>query len=130
MPRVPWSSFKGMLFSPGLRMLFFEVPILQKLRQVSRLSLKLYLRLPKTQEDLFLRSSEGITFFNWFLDIAQFPAMLVGYTGEILVNYLPHAVSALLHHIRTRESLTEKMTVRGTMVRSEVCNSWCYCLES
>ena len=24
----------------------------------------------------------------------------------------------------------EKMTVRGTMVRSEVCNSWCFCLES
>ena len=23
-----------------------------------------------------------------------------------------------------------KMTVRGTMVRSEVCNSWCFCLES
>ena len=24
----------------------------------------------------------------------------------------------------------KKMTVRGTMVRSEVCNSWCFCLES
>ena len=23
-----------------------------------------------------------------------------------------------------------KMTVRGTMVRSEVCNSWCFCLGS
>ena len=23
-----------------------------------------------------------------------------------------------------------KMTVRGTMVRSEVCNSWCFCLVS
>ena len=23
-----------------------------------------------------------------------------------------------------------KMTVRGTMLRSEVCNSWCFCLES
>ena len=64
-------------------MLFFEVTILRKLRQVSRLSLKLYLRLPKTQEDLFSRSSEGGTFSNWFLDIVQFLAMLVGYTGEI-----------------------------------------------
>ena len=25
---------------------------------------------------------------------------------------------------------TRKMTVRGTMLRSEVCNSWCFCLES
>ena len=25
---------------------------------------------------------------------------------------------------------SSKMTVRGTMVRSEVCNSWCFCLES
>ena len=25
--------------------------------------------------------------------------------------------------------ISEKMTVRGTMVRSEVCNSWCFCLE-
>ena len=24
----------------------------------------------------------------------------------------------------------QKMTVRGTMVRSEVCNSWCFCLGS
>ena len=24
----------------------------------------------------------------------------------------------------------KKMTVRGTMVLSEVCNSWCFCLES
>ena len=27
-------------------------------------------------------------------------------------------------------NLEIKMTVRGTMVRSEVCNSWCFCLES
>ena len=27
-------------------------------------------------------------------------------------------------------SILSKMTVRGTMVRSEVCNSWCFCLES
>ena len=26
--------------------------------------------------------------------------------------------------------LNKKMTVRGTMVRSEVCNSWCFCLGS
>ena len=25
---------------------------------------------------------------------------------------------------------TETMTVRGTMVRSEVCNAWCFCLGS
>ena len=35
--------FRGILFSLGWRMLFFEVTILQKFRQVSRLSLKLYL---------------------------------------------------------------------------------------
>ena len=29
-----------------------------------------------------------------------------------------------------REMMRIKMTVRGTMVRSEVCNSWCFCLES
>ena len=27
-------------------------------------------------------------------------------------------------------ALLPTMTVRGTMVRSEVCNSWCFCLES
>ena len=26
--------------------------------------------------------------------------------------------------------ITLKMTVRGTMVRSEVCNAWCFCLGS
>ena len=30
----------------------------------------------------------------------------------------------------TYASLWSKITVRGTMVRSEVCNSWCFCLES
>ena len=65
--------------------------------------------MPKTQEDLFsdhkreehfsqiIRGKKNVsydqreenfsqimrTFFKWFLDIAQFPAMLVGYTGEI-----------------------------------------------
>ena len=31
---------------------------------------------------------------------------------------------------RMRTTTTTKMTVRGTMVRSEVCNFWCFCLES
>ena len=31
---------------------------------------------------------------------------------------------------RTLSCIKLKMTVRGTMVRSEVCNSWCFCLES
>ena len=33
-------------------------------------------------------------------------------------------------HQKTLEEEFKKMTVRGTMVRSEVCNSWCFCLES
>ena len=31
---------------------------------------------------------------------------------------------------KNQRATTVKMTVRGTMVRSEVCNSWCFCLES
>ena len=43
--------------------------------------------------NIFLRSQEERKFFKWFLDIVQFLAMLVGYTGgKIMVNYLPHAV--------------------------------------
>ena len=35
------------------------------------------------------------------------------------------------HELRKKTTKTKKkMTVRGTMVRSEVCNSWCFCLES
>ena len=32
--------------------------------------------------------------------------------------------------VGSETSSKRKMTVRGTMVRSEVCNSWCFCLES
>ena len=30
------------------------------------------------------------------------------------------------HHTTDKYKVMKKMTVRGTMVRSEVCNSWCF----
>ena len=77
--------------SPSDEMLFFEVTILPKFGKVSRLSLKLYLKV-KIANFKNTRRSFPINISNWIPDITQFPAMLVGFSGEIAVNYLLHAV--------------------------------------
>ena len=46
--------------------------------------------------------------------------------NEVKKNYITFMENPLQGGI----SYLSKMTVRGTMVRSEVCNSWCFCLES
>ena len=43
-----------------------------------------------------------------------------------IINFHPSAYQTDL----SLSAMKVKMTVRGTMVRSEVCNSWCFCLES
>ena len=56
------------------------------------------------------------------------------YWWLLLLRQLEVALFEMLpavHHLHLHLHLHEKkMTVRGTMVRSEVCNSWCFCLES
>ena len=83
--------FSQECFSLSDVILFFEVTILPKFGKVSRLSLKLYLKV-KIANFKNTRRSFPINISNWIPDITQFPAMLVGNSGEIVVNYLPHAV--------------------------------------
>ena len=48
------------------------------------------------------------------------------HSWELLLNY-EKTEDQLIRHVVSSEI---KMTFRGTMVRSEVCNSLCFCLES
>ena len=53
-----------------------------------------------------------------------------GFKGEVQHDFLQGLQSVQAVWDLGLLKIMIKMTVRGTMVRSEVCNSWCFCLES
>ena len=68
-------------------------------------------------------------FIKWVLPWEQFPFIKTCMWRFSSIKTLFRLLWQL-HPSNISIVVTIKMTVRGTMVRSEVCNSWCFCLES
>ena len=98
---------------------------LEKLKDIMKvffwLRTKLLLEVSSTKRE----SSCCKRFSSGFIIICVLSQKLSG-----KLRFWVSGVSDFLRLIVAAFVTSSKMTVQGTMVRSEVCNSWCFCLES
>ena len=65
--------------------------------------------------------------YSVHVQIFDIPDEVAIKVSRISSGHIDHHPTSRSHMMRLRITEREKMTARGTMVRSKVCDSWCYC---